>query len=180
MLARQKLFQIEFFKLIVILLFGLGNAEISAAYQLLPEHGSSTLPANAIVHTSERIEINVTRRTIVEVLQAVQNISGIRFEIAEELVDTPMENISITARHWRDAVEQLLQAFDRVEIVGKEKKLQRVIVVNERSSPAEIGDAIPDILPQNVAPPPDVMAFSQNDNKGATPRPLDSPPPPDL
>ncbi len=173
--------------LLAILHSGLFVGLADAAMITLPQDGETKISAAEISTTPEGVNVNVTKRALGMVLQAIQNASGIHFGVAYDLMEEPV-SATIEAPDWSTAVRKLLKPFNRLEVLNKNKTLQRVLIVR-RMTEVEQKENIkritsrakkklkPEDTPSDpLAPPP------PNDDSGITQGsqpPADASPPPE-
>jgi hypothetical protein len=171
---------------IAMFLPGPVGADITA----LPNQNEEAFPPGEIMATADGVRIAVTDRSLGEVLQAVQNASGVRFMVTSDLMQDPVTTI-IEARDWSSAIRRLLSRFNRVEILTEEQTLETVLVVSRQEGVAtpSIGEAptgaggppktdLGEDAPVAVYPPPgETVPLMEKDPATASPmRPLPNEP----
>jgi len=104
-----------------------------SAIMALPEGATTPVGAEEVRLGPKGISIQVRGRNLSEVLQHIQNQSGIRFEIPVTMMKLPL-SAKVNARDWTEAVQRLLREFNRMESFDQDKTLQRVILL-ESSDP---------------------------------------------
>ena len=110
---------------LLLLIPGIGAA---ANILALPAKAPTPLSAQAVGKTATGVQIQVKNRHLSEVLQSIQNASGIQFEVSDSLMETPL-TISITAPGWTPAVQQLLKNYNHIDVYNKKQQLHRVYVM---------------------------------------------------
>lgn len=78
---------------------------------------------------NEGVGINVKGRNLHQVLQVIQRLSGIRFEVAGSLKNE-LVTASFQAPNWTTAVHKLLKDFNRIEVWNRKKQLTLVRLLN--------------------------------------------------
>jgi len=93
---------------------------------------SSTLDEQEIVATPQGIRIQLKNRTLHEVLQHVDHISGIHFSLSETMKEVPI-TMTFEAPDWPTAIRQLLQTFSTVEVWSESSTQLRQVFIIKRS-----------------------------------------------
>ncbi|MFQ5716433.1 MAG: hypothetical protein ACE5GQ_04965 [Nitrospinales bacterium] len=115
------------------------------------EEKPASVDVNKIGAGDEGIGINVKGRNLQQVLQVIQRLSGIRFEIASSLKNE-LVTASFQAPNWTTAVHKLLKDFNRIEVWNRKKQLTLVRLLNreERRTLEERGPHPPEAKPEQA------------------------------
>jgi hypothetical protein len=146
----------------------------------LPEGGETEVSLSEIHANDHRVKIAVTERSLKSILQAIQNISDISFELTNDLASEPITAV-IESPNWSDAVRELLKSFNRVEIFNEKQALKKVFVLRRSAegiseNPDKIRQIDEATAPPLPPPPPldDVSTDASDDE--APPADVQTPP----
>jgi len=94
----------------------------------LPQSDLSPVNDPEITVTSEGVRIHVKERLLGQVLQRIQNESGIQFQLSKALMDIRI-TATVEAPDWAMAIHKLLGRYNKAEVWDKDKRLHRVLVL---------------------------------------------------
>ncbi len=103
----------------------------------LPEKGKTSISDKEVAVTKEGIHIKVQDLSLSELLQYIQNKSGIHFSIPNKLREEHI-TANFKAKDWKAAISKILKEYNRAEILDQQNHLQRVLVLgkgNEKDIP---------------------------------------------
>jgi hypothetical protein len=123
------------FGVCVVVLGGVSTAEGSGrAILALPNDGVTPVSAEEVHARVGQIRIEVRERPLRDLLQKIQNITLIRFELPTRLMDLPI-TMTITAPDWPTAIDRLLRGLNRAEVWDGAKQLRQVVVLGGGAAP---------------------------------------------
>ncbi len=143
------------------------SSSVANAVVIQLPRNERTLPAGKQNSTKE-VTVHVKGRPLQEVARAIQENSGIRFDVAESLVEKPV-TVSFTGTDWDTVIRKVLRPFNWIGILNKDGKLDHIFVLQ---SGEEL--AMPPTIVTNPAPP---LAPQEEGVDGPPPAPLIPPPP---
>jgi len=85
----------------------------------------------AVVATSGDVRITVKEHPLFQVLQRIQNESGVHFQISGPSTKQRIST-TISAPNWVAAIRKLLVTYNTLEVWDKEKRLRRVLILGKR------------------------------------------------
>ncbi len=121
------------------------NGPVCAAVILaLPGTEQNPLRPSELTVTEKGIRLSVEARPLAEVLQGIQAVSGIRVEVATDVMKTPTTT-SVQGAHWQQVLEHLLAEYNWMQISNERQLVIRVIIGGRRGAAA-----LPPITGKNV------------------------------
>ena len=101
---------VSFTGVLILTIFTCGSA-FGGVIVPLPEKGKSTVSDKELsLETNGKVSIKVRKRALKDVLQAVQNRSGIKFSVEESLLPKVMDS-NVEGEDWDQAVRALLKQY---------------------------------------------------------------------
>jgi len=136
---------------LIILLFVPKNGRAESLISL-PLSGVSPIGEPEIAVTSEGVRIYVEERSLLQVLQRIQNESGIQFQLSRALMDSRI-TATVEAPDWTMAIRKLLGRYNKAEVWDKGIRLRRVLVIGREGERGllpikaiyvpKVGDGVP-------------------------------------
>jgi len=106
-----------------------------AEFVPLPEGGPAAVGEAEVGSSPRGVGIHVQNKLLLDVLQRIQNASGIRFQIQEEMLADRI-TADFAAVDWTSAVRKMLRNFSRLEVWDEDGLSSVLLLKSEESSTA--------------------------------------------
>lgn len=140
-------FAIKFLVVLFVLISGINQAK--AEFITLRKGNSTTIGSEIGVNPSG-VQISVQRASLRDVLQRIQNETGVSFKLDDSQLGTPV-TASIQAANWKTAISELLDSFNVMASWGKTLDQSRIRIIGLEGNEVNVASAS---IPANQNPSP--------------------------
>jgi len=98
-------------------------------FALLPTLTFAASKKIQIEENKDGVLIRIQRAPLGDVLQAIQDKTGIQFKVADTVLKDRIR-VSIIAPDWKTGVKQLLATYDRLELWNEQLELSRIHILS--------------------------------------------------
>ncbi len=123
---------------------------VDAEFVTLTKGNPSAISQTEIGKNASGVRISVQSRALRDVLQRIQNETGVTFKLDDSLLDTPV-TASIQAADWRSAITELLDSFNVMTVWGKTLDQSRIRIIGLDGNEVNVVSAP---IPANRNPAP--------------------------
>lgn len=133
---------------LAVFLPALSDPPASAQFISLPDNEPSDMDRREINSSPSGITVHVMNKSLLRVLQKIQNESGVLFEIPKEMANATV-TARFRARDWTSATLKLLEDFSRVE-VWEDNRLSWVRLLNKGVYPQSLNPKKAETIAANL------------------------------
>ena len=130
----------KIFIVFIILIIGVVHA--NAEFVTLTKGNPTAIGQSEIGSNASGVRISVQSRALRDVLQRIQNETGVTFKLDDVMLATPI-TVSIQAADWKSAISKLLESFNVMTVWGKTLDTSRVRIIGlgENESGTDVASA---------------------------------------
>lgn len=128
----------KIFLVLIILIFGVGQAD--AEFVNLTQGNPTAISQSEISPNASGVRISVQSRALRDVLQRIQNETGVTFKLDDALLGTPV-TASIQAADWKTAISELLESFNVMTVWGKTLDQSRIRIIGLDGNKVNVASA---------------------------------------